>query len=618
MRDGTVASATALDSTRLALAVQSTLVATLTAFACVTVATHAAQVAGLAFSTFAPVVLLLSGATGLAAALLAPRPLGATGRAEAGVVGTLAALVLASAVLALFSHRADVDDVNYVPNALHYLTHPQTPMGFAVHYVLGENGQPPTSLFQSTALPFEYLQAALAHHTGLPLLAVRYFALPTLLGGLLPLVWVWVLWRLGATTRNAVLGAVAVLALLLLLGDTFRSYGNYAWVRLHMGKAVLMTVILPVFAAAMLGYLRAPNRTCWWMLFGCATSGVGLTGSAIPLLAALAALVAVAHWLASSPARPPWRATATAAIATLYLVGYAIAVLSHARDQLGAAALLNEDWPTDFWSHARFMYAGRPPASALAVVSCLPAAWWLSDRYMRRVLVVWCGVAVCTLLNPLLAPFLIEQVTSPNIYWRLFYLLPFPLAAGLAASGSFARATTLRRATALAVTFVAVTTALHWVPHSPSVYHDRPGDQHSSRLSWPRYDLDTAKLEVAGEISEAAADGVMLAPLRIAAYVPMLNAEMPQVITRRSEMLMWITGLGQPRSIPEQRLSAADYLGGTGGELADLEAVLDRHAVRTLVADRQVAERAELRAALARRSWRESARVQDYVLFTPR
>ena len=48
----------------------------------------------------------------------------------------------------------------------------------------------------------------------------------------------------------------------------------------------------------------------------------------------------------------------------------------------------------------------------------------LAPRPVRSFLLGWSGLAALLYLNPWVAPWLIEHITSPNIYWRLFYLLP--------------------------------------------------------------------------------------------------------------------------------------------------------------------------------------------------
>jgi len=278
--------------------------------------------------------------------------------------------------------------------------------------------------------------------------------------------------------------------------------------------------------------------------------------------------------------------------------------------------LLNESWPLEFWAHARLMFAARPPVSALAGVVSVVAALLLTRGYLRRLLVAWCGLAIVALLNPLVAPFLIEHVTSPNIYWRLFYLLPFPLVVGLAAAAWSASMEQPRTRLAATIAIVFGGLLLHFVPGSPSVYHDKPGDQHRSELGAPRYNVDTDKLRIAAEIAAIAPSGPMLAPQRVSVYVPMVSTEHPQVVTRDSEMLTWITGLGQPKGVAEDRLKAARLLAAFDEDVGHLERVLDRQQIRSVVATAPALARGAVRSVLDQRGFAETARVGEWVLLT--
>jgi len=108
--------------------------------------------------------------------------------------------------------------------------------------------------------------------------------------------------------------------------------------------------------------------------------------------------------------------------------------------------------------------------------------------------------------------------------------------------------------------------------------------------------------------------GSMLAPMRIAVFLPMLAADMPQLTTRKSEMLMWMTGLGQSRELALQRLAAADVLSGYSDDFAALRAVLDRYRVRTVVVEAERYELEPVRRALEQRGYRELARVAGTVV----
>ena len=86
-------------------------------FAAVTVWTHLCQVTGITFSTYSLV--------GLVTMVLVTLGVGWHGRPGANLPGgptlALVGLAVIAAGLCLFGYRPDLDDVNYVPNIVHYL-----------------------------------------------------------------------------------------------------------------------------------------------------------------------------------------------------------------------------------------------------------------------------------------------------------------------------------------------------------------------------------------------------------------------------------------------------------------------------------------------------------------
>lgn len=577
-------------------------------FAVLTAWLHACQLAGVTFRIYALMAPMLAVAAAATAAIWS-RPRGSPNVEGELPVRWLVGMGIAAAALALFSYRPDLDDVNYVPNVVHYLAHPDAPLDFRVHYIVGEHGRLATSVFQSTSLSYEFCTAAVSSLLGLPLLSTRYFVFPVFAGFLAPFAWFYALQRLGHSGRGAAFGALVILCLLPALGDTFRSYGNYAFVRLHMAKAVFLTIALPVWVGAALGFLREGCKRSWWLLACTAATSVGLTGSAIPVLTILAALLGASHWIVATPQRPDLRRTFAYGGSLVYLFGYTAAVLAGARRHLGADSALNAGWPTTFGGHFRFMFDAPWPASVVALVAATALALAWSRGYERRFLAAWCALAIALVLNPIVGPWLIEHVTSSNIYWRMFYVFPFPLAAGIAAACAFERRALAGRTTRRAVP-IAIAAALLLQVLPCSTYRD------IGELGVvPRYRLQLDKFEAATKVGAAAPPGPMLAPLAVAAYLPMTVADRPQMVTRESEMLLWLTSLGESLDVARTRLSAGDYLAGRGGSIDAVLAVLDRYPLRTVVGDRAVMSDAALRAALEQRRFGPIQDVESFAIW---
>jgi hypothetical protein len=259
------------------------------------------------------------------------------------------------------------------------------------------------------------------------------------------------------------------------------------------------------------------------------------------------------------------------------------------------------------------MFAGQPwPASLIALLASIAGALLATRGYQRRLLAAWTALAAIFVLNPVMGPLLIEHVTSSNIYWRLFYTLPFPLAAGLLAGQLLDQPRwngARRRLAALGT--VAVAIALHFAPASPSVYREL------STVGRPRYNVDLPNLALAQRVAAVAPPGPMLAPLRIALFLPLVLADRPQLVTRESELLMWMTELGAGIQVAELRQSAAEFAAGEpGGTLDALIAVLERYPLRSVVVAAGVLAQERAAAALRESGFGSPQPIDGYVLLT--
>ncbi len=95
--------------------------------------------------------------------------------------------------------------------------------------------------------------------------------------------------------RHWLVGTLLTILLFLALGETHRAYGNFAIVRIHQGKGILVAAILPLLVTYAIHFMRAPSAKGWAVLLLAmvAASGVSSSGIVIgPLAAGLALLSA--------------------------------------------------------------------------------------------------------------------------------------------------------------------------------------------------------------------------------------------------------------------------------------------------------------------------------------
>lgn len=598
-----------MTETRLDARIRGVFLLFATVLAALTAWTHLSQVIGISFRIYCIVSLMVSVLIAAAVVYFQIPRLRAARSSDSNARLLILAMVVVGGILAITSHRPDADDLNYVPNMIYYLENPDAAMGFEVHYVIRENDVPITTMLISTALPFDYAQGVLAWLTGLPYMAIRYLAFTLFLGCLLPLAWFYVISRFSDSERRAAVGTLFIFAIILLLGETHRVYGNYTFNRIYQGKVVFMTMMVPVFAGVAVDFFRRRDRASWWLLFVIAVSCVGLASTSVPMLPVLAGLLLGAHWVASWPNKPEIKFSLVYLASLAYVFVYGALILAHAYKYLSVDSILHSHFPTSFSGHMLKMFSGTPPVSAIAVVGFTLLALILTRGYTQKFFLGWSGLAVLLVLNPLVAPFYVEHVTSPTVYWRLLYIYPFPIAIGLtviALLHRYEEGKGVRIGMALAL---AATILLHFVPYSTSIFQ-RSG----TKLDWPKYEVNHEMRALSQEVLSVAPKGNMLAPLRLSVNIPMVKSDYKQLVSRPQESRLWMSNFGGDLETAEKRLNAVLFAGGMRETYEDFVEVLDNYAIQTVVMKQTVFAKENVKQAVLSRGYQQTAEIQDVVV----
>jgi hypothetical protein len=576
--------------------------------------THLAQVLGLSFRF----LTLASSASALAvtAALVAAavrRLRSAPPRGDRWATRLACLLVVSAGVLGLLSFRPDTDDYYYVPAAVHALENPHEPLGFLVRGLIDPPGTPLVSHNFSTSVPYEYLSAVLAWALRCEFLAPYYLVMPVLVAGAIAAALLYLVGQLKLDPLASVLGCAVALAALLAMGETHWAYGNFTFARAFHGKTLLLSCGVPAFAAATVEFFRGPRPSRWLLLAAIATAMIGVTATAIVLLPLLALVLSVSVLVVQGTSRAYLRNLVLYGLSLVYVVGYAMAYLATgAASGLGLESAVNAGFPKDFAGHVRLMVDPARPVWLALVLGAALVFFRFARRDARWFVACWGALVVALFLNPLAASFLIEHVTSPNIYWRLYYLLPVGAFVGAAAAVGLARLAE-RRARQVAVAGAAIlgSIVIQVVLPSTSVLAQ-------AHLGAPKYKLPPDALAEARALIESAPSGPMLAPAELAGIVPMLSSRFPQVLRRGEAEFLWIDA-GRFGAATARRLTATSFAarGGNGlgaymqviGELEPVSLVLTPEAWQSLVAQGASGE-------LADRGYGEPRRVGRFLLLT--
>ena len=528
--------------------------------ASLTIFTHIAQISSLQFEKyllFSPVIALI---TLIGVAIVSRKWISQINVKDRDVLLFILLISLIGAILSLIIHRSDSDDFYYIPNIIYYLQNPTAKMGFDIHFFYAE-GSPFVSHMTNTALPYEYIQSILSYYTNIEFLWFYYLLFPAIVGALIPLSLFYALFYFSDKTRNNAIAVLITIAIILLLGETHRTVGNFAFARAFQGKALFLSTGIPLFTGFSLDYLKKPSLFSWIALFTVVTSMVGTTATACILLPALASIFVIIY--SSKINRFRFKSLFGWIISYCLTLGYALiyalAIRNYALSYAGIDSPQNRGWPTDFWGHLNFFINWEIPLTLLIAISSMVVSLILSTK--RKELMIWIAASFILYLNPLSAGFLIENVTSPNIYWRMFYILPFPLTFALSVScilkhtDSFLKREKLIASVLLLMTFLL---SLHKPLNKASVFsHSNKG----ARINNPKRKIYKKPVFIAKKIVQVAPPGVMLAPRRVAGYVTMIDSQYPQLASRTEGIETWLTYRNKAEEA-QLRIEAAQFVAG--------------------------------------------------------
>ena len=582
--------------------VASTILLPLSVLAAITVVTHVSQLFELPFRSYAYLAVFVATLFAVATASRLGSCLVGLSPADRKAGLSLLLLGLIGATLAIVSHQPDRDDSYYLANARYFLDHPGAPLSLDIHCLVPES-ETPRSLTWGTSTPWEFLYAALHFVFRVDFLWAYYVLGPAVAGFLIPLALYSLTRVFVADHMRALFGVSVALLLVFVLFETPQTFGSYSFVRAFQGKVFVLTVCIPALAAASLRFLTHRRLFHWTMVLAICVAGLGANASAIVLFPPLALTMVGALWASGLRVsqRTLFRGVLLYGSAFAYLIAFALIYRFYFASELGFDSPAHADWRRSFLGHLgaffpdhyyrsgwsfRELFEGVDqfltlmPYTPVAVVVSVVLAIALSSGWMRRLLLAWVLLAVALFLNPWSGDFLIQHFTSPNIYWRMFYLLPFPLATALAGAhlhGRIKERFGLNLSWAGLGAFAALCLLSLW-------------DRNLIEFP-PRYKLPQAQYEAATAIREQATPGPMLAPFPVAGILVMLSSDHPQIILRGRTDKVAATLLAATGHDAEAQLRRRAGTFARFGEPEDYEAfetVLGRYPLAAVVLHRRV------------------------------
>jgi hypothetical protein len=433
----------------------------------------------------------------------------------------LIVLMVLAATLTLVAHNFDLDDAFYLNLAVRLYDQPER----VIHAAGGSHEGLPHVMPHYRLLSWELLVAELSALLDRPPGDIYYLVLPALMAALVVLVH-WLLLERFFKPDLALLGLCVAVVALVVWGEGHRTYGNFGFVRLFQGKAVLLTFGVPATLHSAIRYLDTRSPQAWLRVALIQLAAVGFTPTGLVVAPVVVLLVAVG---ALMTAPRDLRQVMLLLASTVFAVGgVAFFVITRVVEvsQLGAEASRP---PLGLTS-----VLGSGLRGAIALVALLALAT-VGCRARHRLLVGFSAASVVLLFNPWLSTYLGYHV-GRSLGWRLFWAVPLPLLLGVFAArlGELPRGRFPRIAAPVAVALVFAMVPGLWTTSA----------QNGTRLGRPSYKVH-ATYEVARRVVEISSpDSLVLAPTVISGQTVMQPGHPRVVAVRKGRGVLWRGALG--------------------------------------------------------------------------
>lgn len=543
--------------------------------------------AGMPYPLFWWIALLVSFGVWLRTLKAAPIAMSEPGLRSPPAAWIVCSVAAAAVCVTLFASRPDGDDAFYRSISATLLRFPHQPV--LLHDTLYRLPGAPILLQFYRLGSYDVLVATLARITGADHLTVAYLILPSVFAAFCVLAWAYLLRRIVPARWPSVL--LILFLCVLALGEAHRAYGNFAFVRIFQGKAILATGMVPVIAGSASLFARHGGLRRWLLLFAAQIAALGVSASALFVAPAAAALGLAGGWSANASST---RRFAAGMLASIYVfgAGWAIASVTHGGQALVSSSpmpaipqILDDTW--GWWS------------TRLLLVALLAAWAFVRDPVRARYFSAGAFFLLLAVLNPYTVRVVADHFVGVYTYWRLTWALPLPLFLAVLLHGLIQRALRMRprllaagACVALAVFAVAFGWCFGTLRSANTVTLGLPGPK-----------VSAVEYQVAARIAKDVPEqGVVLAPEQVSVWLPTFivhpellgvrtlylgRAFSPQDAARRSLLMQYVAGLDRP---PDSAAWFADALRSYG-----LTAVVIVHSAPW---------RREMESVLERQRWR--------------
>jgi hypothetical protein len=451
-----------------------------------------------------------------------------------------------SGFLACSINRPNIDDSVYATKAVYYRDNPNHALDKTVNWIVGLPATAELPAFQY----YETTQAALAYLFGLPYLSLYHVIFPAIVGFMMSLGALLVLSVFEERRWMLVLGLLLLTLVILSLGETEQTFGNYSIARAFHGKIFFVSAGLPMWLYLSLRFFATRRIESWVALLATGICLLATTNSAMALLPLFAAVIFASYVFSQTEIFTRGNFALglayLSALAPVLLIAWEFRTI--AQRSLATRSLIATGFPLTFGGQLDFFINHRLPLTPILFCAALFVALKYSEH--RRFFAIWVALMFVVFLNPISIDFAFRTVTPETIYWRLFYLLPFPIIVAIAFFSFPGRGR--RSAVVTGGLFAVLALAAIWGP--TSVLRNK-----GTMVGWPGLKIEEPARSAVKEIARTIPAGTMFAPVNISSNLLIYSSHYPQ-FHMRDDFLGYIAHESGVDQMSADRSSIYRYL----------------------------------------------------------
>lgn len=337
-----------------------------------------------------------------------------------GNVSTLTGSIF-TGLTAIFINRYSGDDGSYLSKAVFYSENPQSILDYSVTWIANI----PSDAKVFIHFNYETLSAILAWLLKLKLLTVSHLFFPFIIGFIFFISIYLVTSFLEEDKLNKFYVSILFIFLLLILGETSRNFGTYSFGRMHQGKSIVLFLGFFTWTYFSLNFFIKRNlRNFLILLFvGFTLSEISTTGIIfIPILSSV--LFLSYQFYSKNLLSYNFLKYGFAYLVVLIPV-LLNGLMLKAQISTKVQQNLESKFSSNYWDQLSFFIGEIPLTIYLFFISLVFLLFFNKNR-INKFFLFWIFISFILYLNPITSPFIMKYVTTNSIYWRLFYILPFP------------------------------------------------------------------------------------------------------------------------------------------------------------------------------------------------